>query len=139
MTAPAVVQVRVTREVDFDRLLSTSLRTFFNDVMLAAHANVSQAGVVPIDEGLLRSSLAPGGAGAAVTMVDPSDPPQFAQVGTSVVYAGALDKGNKHYRGGPSAGQPTKGWLSETPNRVADEVNKLLGEMRADLENGWGR
>lgn len=140
MTAPATVTIRVTREVDFDALLSRSLRTFFSDVMLVAHADVAQAGRTPIDTGLLRSSLAPGGAGAAVTRVDDHDPPTFAQVGTNVEYAGYLDAGEKyHYRSGPSQGQPTKGWLSDTPDRVSGDVNKLVGDMAADIERGWGR
>ncbi len=134
------VEIRVTREVDLHRVLSGSLRTFFEDVMMMAHADVAQPGVVPIDTGLLASNLAPGGAGAAVTHVDSANPPTYAQVGTVIPYGRILDESERtHYRGGPSGGKPTKGWLSDVKTRTRDEFERLVSSLADDIEAGWQR
>lgn len=110
------------------------MRRFFTTVMLAAHNDVAQPGRVPIDQGHLRSSLSPGG---GVTMVDPSEPPKWAAVGSDVGYGSALESPQSrdpHYRAGPSKGQPTAGWLSKTLDNVQGAVDDALGELAASIE-----
>lgn len=130
------IEVKVVREVDMPALMGRELRAFLEDVMMLAVENVSQPGRVPIDTGRLRDSLAPG---AGVTMVDKASVPTFARVGSNVVYAGPLEGGDHLYRGGPSKGQPIKGWLSSTVQHVAPDIDALLEDMAASLEEGWGK
>lgn len=113
------------------------MRQFFNTVMLAAHNDVARPGRVPIDTGNLRNSLSPGG---GVTMVDPSDPPKWAAVGSNVVYGAFLegigidDPGSYHYLDGPSKGARTQGWLSKTLDNVQGAVDEALAELAASME-----
>lgn len=104
--------------------------------MFGLHTLVAQPGRVPIDTGRLRQSLAPGG---GVTMVDPSDPPEWAKVGTDVeVYPGVLDESSLfHYRDGPSAGQPTAGWFSSAPDAYAPEFAGVLNTLGNELVLEW--
>lgn len=131
------VVARVIRGVTLDGLLERPLRRFLTEVMLAAHANVAQPGRVPIRTGLLRSSLAPGG---GVTMVDPNSPPEWSQVGTDKTYAAPLDKPvdrDPHYADGPSRGQPTAGWLSNTPAQIDSQIVKMRSELAKDIVASW--
>ena len=137
------VTVRVVREVDLAALFGAELRAFLEDVMTLAHGEVSEPGRSPLDTGRLRDSLAPGG---GVTMVDRAATPTFAQVGTNVVYAGPLEEGkhplngaSMNYRGGPSKGKPTKGWLSSTVQNVKPDIDGLLEDMAKRVEDGWTR
>lgn len=125
----AGVKVTVTTVPMADLL--GGLKTFFNTVMLAAHADVAKPGRVPIDTGYLRGSLSPGG---GVTMVDPSDPPMWAVVGSNVPYGGVLEESDHHhYLDGPSAGQLTQGWLSKTVPNIDGEVQRALAELAESI------
>ena len=115
-------------------VLMQGMRRFFTTVMLAAHNDVARPGRVPIDTGNLRNSLSPGG---GVTMVDPSDPPKWAAVGSATGYGLALEAPqarDPHYRDGPSKGQPTAGWLSKTLDNVQPAIDEALAELAASME-----
>lgn len=129
-------KVKVLRSVTTKELLAEPLKRYLSRCMLAAHADVAQPGRVPIDTGHLRNSMSPGG---GATMVDPSDVPQWAAVGTNVEpYPGVLEASAKHhYADGPSKGNPTKGWLSDTIPNVADEVAKFQQQLAADIKGTW--
>lgn len=132
------VDARVTRTVNVDEVIGGATRKFLNRAMLAIHQSASQPGIVPIDTGLLRSSLAPGG---GVTMVDPASPPTWARVGTSVAYGSALndpETRTPHYRGGPSSGQETQGWLTERAVQGAEsDIQAAAEQWAGDVEVGW--
>lgn len=138
--ADSAVTVKVVREVDLMRLVSAPLRQYFEGCLLVAYGDVATPGRVPIDTGYLRASLQPG---AGVSKVDPSDPPQWAELGTNVSNAGVnygsvLEESDKtHYAHGPSLGKPTKGWLSQTVKNVAGDVKNLQARMAADIKKGW--
>jgi len=131
----ARIEVKVTREVSREQLLGGPLRTFFNTAMLLAHSDVAKAGRVPWDTGNLAGSLSPGG---GATEIDPSPVPMWARVGTNVEYAAYLETGDKyHYRGGPSSGKETRGWLSSTIQNVRPDIDGLLGDLAADIKAAW--
>lgn len=132
--AGKAVELRVVREVP-DDWYHAPLRRMFDDWMLLAHGKVSTAGRVPIDTGNLRNSLQPG---AGVTAVDSSNPPTWARVGSNVEYGGILDESDKtHYAGGPSAGKPTKGWLTDAPETFSSETMRLIDDLSAALSRAW--
>lgn len=140
MSDPVGVRVEVVRSVETTRLLGGPLRKFFNRAMLAMHRYAATPGHVPIDQGYLRGSLSPG---AGTTEVDSADPPQWAAMGSNLAYAGALndpETRDPHYRDGPSAGQPTAGWLSRTLENNGEniEIGSLLDQLAADLQAEWG-
>lgn len=123
----------VTTKVPY-AIMMKGMRDFFNTVMLAAHNDVARPGRVPIDTGHLRNSLSPGG---GVTRIDPSEPPKWLAVGSNVSYALPLEapeRRDPHYRDGPSKGQPTKGWLSQTTDNVTGAVDEALAELAASME-----
>lgn len=134
------ITVTVVRSVDVDALIAGPMRDYMETCVLLAHGDVAQAGRAPIDKGYLRASLA---AGAGVTGVDPANPPKWAQVGTNVTnggtsYPSILEESDRfHYAGGPSAGQPTRGWLSQTVQNVAGDVKQAQARMMKGIENGW--
>ena len=129
------MKVEVVREVDVAELLGKPLTNFFNRAMLIIHRHAAQPGVVPIDTGLLRGSLSPG---AGTTMIDPSNPPKFAQVGTNLVYGGVLDQADRfHYRGGPSSGQVTQGWLSSSLDKTGAEIDDALARSAEEMVALW--
>lgn len=140
--ADRAIAVTVVRAHDIDKLIGAPLRRYMETCVLLAHGDVAQAGRAPIDKGYLRASLA---AGAGVTGVDPADPPKWAQVGTNVTnggtsYPSILEESDRHnYAGGPSAGQPTRGWLSQTVQNVAGDVKQAQERMMKDIQNGWGK
>ena len=139
MSEPVGVRVRVVRSVETSRLLGEPLRKFFNRAMLAMHAYAATPGHVPIDQGYLRGSLAPG---AGTTEVDSADPPQWAVMGSNLPYAGALndpETRDPHYRDGPSAGQPTAGWLTRTLDGGGENIGlgDLLGQLAGDIQEAW--
>jgi len=133
------IRVEVVREVSDDALLNKPLRAFFERCMMAMHAYAAEPGHVPIDTGNLRGSLAPG---AGVTRVDDHEPPEFAVVGTRVDYGGYLNepvKRDPHYRGGPSQGQRTEGWLTRTLDGNGKNIglDDIIGKLKADIESAW--
>lgn len=139
MSEPVTVKVEVVRSVDTARLLGGPLRKFFNRAMLAMHAYAATPGNVPIDQGTLRGTLAPG---AGTTKVDSADPPMWAAAGSNLPYGGALNdpvSRDPHYRDGPSAGQPTAGWLSRTLEGGGENIGlgDLVGQLAADIEAEW--
>ena len=137
------VTVRVVREVDLGTIFGVELKDFLTAVITLAEGEVITPGRVPLDQGFLRGSLSPG---AGVTMVDRAATPTFAKVGTNMVYAGPLEEGkhplngaSMNYRGGPSKGKPTKGWLSSTVQNVKPDIDGLLEDMAKRVEDGWTR
>lgn len=132
----AGVTVTASRTVDLDGLFAAAMGRFLTRVMLAGHKAASDA--APVDTGLLRASLAPGG---GATMVDPGSPPRWAAVGSNLHrYPGALNKYDRfHYRAGPHAGNTTKGWLSDIQNTVQPDVKAALADMGHELAEGWRR
>ena len=129
------VEVRIVKSVDIGKLLGVPLRRFFNEAMLVVYNDVVDH--APVDQGILRASLAPGG----VTEVDPSDPPQYARVGTNVDYGTYLDDEDKtgryHYLRGPHKGQVTTGWLGDSLDRQGGAIDKLLKDASKDIESQW--
>ena len=129
------VEVRIVKSVDIGKLLGVPLRRFFNEAMLVVYNDVVDH--APVDTGILRASLAPGG----VTEVDPRDPPQYARIGTNVDYGTYLDDEDKteryHYRGGPHKGQVTTGWLGDSLDRQGGAIDKLLKDASKDIESQW--
>lgn len=127
---------KVLREVSEEALFEVPLRRLFERIMLAAHADVAQPGRVPIDTNRLRASLAPGG---GVTAVEGSFESGFVAIlGTNVqAYPRALEAPETrtpHYRGGPSTGQPTDGWLSKTKPAVEAQIPGFLSALARDME-----
>lgn len=119
-------------------LLSIPMRRFLMQGMTLTHGYIASPGVVPIDTGRLRTSLQPG---SGLTGVDPQDPPEWFKVGTNVKYAAPLDSPEErdpHYRAGPSKGNPTKGWLSDSPAHVRPQIEALLPALAADIRKAWG-
>lgn len=118
-------------------LLARPMARFLMEGMTVTHGYLASPGVVPIDTGRLRSSLQPG---SGTTGIDPASPPLWFKVGTDVEYAGPLDSGsrNQHYRGGPSLGEPIKGWLSDSPEHVMPQIEALLPSLAADIMAEWG-
>lgn len=119
-------------------ILLGSLRRFWNTIMLAAHADVARPGRVPIDTGYLRNSLSPGG---GVTGIDPATPPMWMAYGSNVPYGTYLeDRGNTnryHYLDGPSKGQLTTGWLSQTIPNIQSEIDSALQEMASATQRAF--
>jgi len=114
------------------------MQDFWNTVMLLGHADVSRPGRVPIDTGHLRNSLSPGG---GKTSIDPSPIPMWAQIDTNVSYAPYLEDEDGtdkyHYRGGPSKGKPTRGWLSATIPNIQSGVEAAVQRCAAAIEAAW--
>lgn len=129
-------KVDITRTVDVDGLLANASRDFLNRAMLAVHKSAAQPGVVPIDKGILRGSLSPG---AGTTEVDSGNPPTWARVGTNLEYGRVLDeKGGRRYRGGPSSGAETKGWLTERGvDGAMPDIEKAVSTFAGEIEAGW--
>ena len=129
------VEVRIVKSVDIGKLLGVPLRRFFNEAMLVVYNDVVDH--APVDTGILRASLAPGG----VTEVDPRDPPQYARVGTNVDYGTYLDDQDKtgryHYRAGPNEGDATTGFLTGSLDRQDGAIDKLLKDASKDIESQW--
>lgn len=119
-----------------ETLLARPMARFLTEAMTLAHGHLSTPGIVPIDTGRLRSSLQPG---SGVTGIDPSPLPLWAKVGTNVEYAAPLDAGARdaHYRGGPSAGNPIKGWLSDSPAHLQPQIQSLLPTLATDIQASW--
>lgn len=137
------VTLDVRKSVDMPSLMSRPMRAFFEDAVLLSVETLSEPGVVPIDTGRLRDSLA---AGAGVTRIDQADPPMRARVGTNVVYAGTLEEGEHpangatlHYRGGPSKGRPTRGWFSTAVQDIQPDIDGLLMQLADDLAAEWAK
>ena len=126
------VVVKVVRSVDFDRIQVEARRRFFQRCMMAMHTYAATPGHVPIDTNTLRNSMAPG---AGLTEADED----HAQVGTNVEpYPRVLEESDRYlYRGGPSGGMQTKGWLSKTLPAVRPEIEGLLSQMAREMEAGW--
>lgn len=126
----------VGRRPDARKLFGRPMRRFYERAMFGLHALVTQPGRVPIDTGHLRATLGPG---AGVTMVDPGDPPRFAQVGTSLQdYPRVLDEDSRyHYRAGPSAFMETLGWFSTALDAYAPEFEGLLDGLEKDIGGEW--
>lgn len=131
------VTAKVVKSVETKSLIYVPLRTFFERVLILAHADVAQPGRTPIDTGLLRQSLSPGG---GATQIDPADPPQWAVLGTNVdVYPGVLEYSPRyHYADGPSSGEPTLGWLSKTATNIETGYGNAVKKLAADIEGAWG-
>lgn len=139
MSEPVTTRIEVVRSVTLQQLVSGPLRRFFNRAMLAMHAYAATPGHVPIDQGYLRQSMAPGG---GTTEVDSSDPPMWAAAGSNLPYAGALNDPSSrdpHYRDGPSAGQPTAGWLTRTLDDDGKNIGLggLTSQLAADIAQEW--
>lgn len=86
----------------------------------------------PVDKGPLRASM--------THIVDSGAAPQWSRYGTPQRYGDYLDRPvtrNPHYRGGPRAGQPTKGWLSDTLKIVARRMDELIRAEIARFEATW--
>lgn len=123
---------------DAQALLARPMQRFLAEAMTLTHGHLSTPGIVPIDTGRLRSSLQPG---SGITGIDTATPPLWFKVGTNVEYATALDQPegwDPHYRGGPSKGNPTKGWLSDQVGQVAGAIEGLLPSLAADIQAAWG-
>lgn len=128
------VTIRVVREVP-DGWWHKALREFWEDLMLLVHTN--SAVHAPIDTGHLRNSLQPGG---GMTMVDPGNPAQWMRVASNVPYGAYLDEPegrDPHYQRGPFAGKPTKGWLSDAPERLDAQINQLVDEFARVIDRAW--
>lgn len=138
------ITVKVVREVDIPSLVGDPLRKYFDTCLLLAYGEVAQPGRVPIRDNFLRSSLQPG---AGVSRVDPSNPPKWAIIGTNLAaekgedaYPRVLEEKDwPHYADGPSKGKPTKGWLSQTTQNVAGDVDKAQTRMMKDIASVWRR
>lgn len=88
----------------------------------------------PVDTGRLRASLA--------IEVDPSPHPLWAKVGTNVEYGLPLDQPESrfpHYAAGPRAGEPTEGWLTETPSLARPQIDQALSIFGDEIESLWSR
>lgn len=119
-------------------LLTKPMQRFLMEGMTLTHGHLSTPGIVPIDTGLLRSSLQPG---SGLTGVDTATPPLWFKVGTNVEYAAPLDQPEErdpHYVGGPSAGKSTRGWLSDSRDHVKGQIESLLPSLAADIQAAWG-
>lgn len=60
--------------------------------------------------------------------------------GTVGVYGMALEAPrtrNPHYRGGPRAGQSTRGWFSDTKQKTQAKVDELTAEAVVKIESKW--
>lgn len=132
----AAVKFKVTRSVNEDTVFGDPVRRMFDRIMLLAHSKAVQPGQVPIDTGYLRQTLAPGG---GVTEVGGNwEDGFYAQVGTNLDYGSILENSESHhYRGGPSAGQMTQGWLSRIEPAVIAEIPAIAQQCAREMEAGW--
>ena len=132
------------KTVDLEAQFNAALRRYFTRIMLSGHkAAVASA---PVDKGILRGSMAPGGGS---TRVDTANPPQWAIVESPLKtpadkkgrpYGRILEESpNTHYRRGPHQGKPTKGWLSNIRGTIAPDIKMHLDAMKKELESGWKR
>lgn len=134
------ITVKVVREVSIPSLVGDPLRKYFETCLLLAYGDVAQAGRAPVDQGFLRASLQPG---AGTSMVDNDNPPKWAQLGTNVTNSGTSyptvleESDTTTYAGGPSKGKATKGWLSQTVQNVAGDVQAAQKRMMDDIAAGW--
>lgn len=129
-----MAMIRIAKEAP-DSWWHGPWRLMMTDLMVEVHGAANEAGRVPIDTGHLRDSLQPG---AGVTDVDPNDPAKWARVGTNVDYGGYLDGGDQyHYRGGPSQGKPTKGWLSDLPNAMSGTIDGIVNDFVRSLPGAF--
>lgn len=119
-------------------LLGKPMARFLMEGMTLTHGHLATPGIVPIDTGRLRSSLQPG---SGTTGIDTANPPLWFKVGTNVEYAAPLDqpeRRNPHYVGGPSAGNETRGWLTDSATAVGPMIEQLLPSLAADIRAAWG-
>lgn len=118
-------------------LLTKPMQRFLMEGMTLTHGYLVTPGVTPVDTEVLRTSLQPG---TGTTGIDTARPPLWFKVGTDVEYAGVLDSGarNQHYAGGPSKGEPIKGWLSDSPKAVGPMIEQILPYLAADIQKTWG-
>ena len=97
-------------------------------------------GVVPIDTGRLRASLSKGGSDNIFNM-DAKPVPLFVKVGTKVLYAEPLEAPvtrTPHYRGGPSSGKPTAGWLTRALKNALPTIQAALDTAAKKIRDKWG-
>lgn len=135
------VQV-TTRTMDFEKLFNDGLRRYFTRVMLAGHRAASAS--APVDKGILRGSMAPGG---GATRVDTANPPQWAIVESPLKtpadkkgrpYGRILEESeHAHYLRGPHQGKNTKGWLSNIRGTIAPDIKMYLDAFKGELKDGW--
>lgn len=140
--ADQAITVKVTRTVDPATVFGGPMRAMFERIKTRAFGLAAAPGQVPIDVGYLRKSLDPGG---GVTEVGGSYESGFyAAVGSGLVYGAVLEAGTRkgatlHYRGGPSAGSETKGWLSRIVPTVMADMPGIIAKFNADVEAAWKR
>lgn len=132
------LEIKLGREVDTEAAWGPVVEKMMTRIMLAAHAEVSQPGRVPLDKGHLRASLAPGG-GVTATGGSYAEG-YYAAVGTNLVYGRVLEESpSALYRHGPSTGSNTAGWLSSTGTKIGGEIQAAASEAAKELAEAFAR
>ena len=141
ITVQVIGLEKLLKALDGNALLAQPIKDALEKSGYAALNEAHMPGVVPIDTGRLWASLSKGGADNIFDM-DAKPVPLFVKVGTKVVYAEPLESPvtrTPHYRGGPSKGQQTKGWLgSRALKNALPKIEAALNAAAKKIAEKWG-
>lgn len=134
-------------------LFAKVIREFWHDAGKIVMNETRAA--APSDKGTLKGSLDIGAPGSFFK-ISPTDPAEWAEVGTNVDRAGfrypwALENSDYYHfapakgggtfgrRGSRAGRKPTKGWFSEAFARGQDKVARARDKMIAKIATKWAR
>ena len=140
ITVQVIGLEKLLKALDGNALLAQPIKDALEKSGYAALNEAHMPGVVPIDTGRLWASLSKGGEGNIFDM-DAKPVPLWAKVGTTVVYAKPLampKTRTPHYRGGPSAGKETGGWMDRALANALPKIEAILNAAAKKIAERWG-